>query len=126
MRGAVFVQPDLPGQQQCRLDVRGGRGVHADRCGLDLGVGQFNLPFFFAHHKHEGFGGCLRNDLDLERVGFRHDLAADQAVFLLGESQLLLFVSRAGHRCCDRCRIQGQSFVFVEQPDAQPRLAAVL
>ena len=59
-------------------------------------------------------------------MGFGNDLATDQAVFFLAERQLLLLVGRAGHRCRDRRRVQGQCFALVEKPDPQPRLAAIL
>ena len=126
MRGEVFVELDLTGQQKCRLDVGSGCCIHRDRGSLDLGVCQFNLAFFLAHHEHEALGGRLRDDLDLKCMGFGNDFLTDQAVFFLNESQLLLFVCQAGHRCGDRRGIQRQRLVLVEQPDTQPRLSTIL
>jgi hypothetical protein len=108
VRRAVFVQAYLPGKEQRRLDVGFDRIVQADGCSLDLGIGQFDLSFFLAHHEHERLCGSLRNDLDVERMGFGNDLSADQTVFFSGKRQFLLFICRAGHSCRDRCSIQGQ------------------
>ena len=125
MRRAVFVQAYLPGKEQRRLDVGFHRSVQADGCSLYLGIGQFDLSFFLAHHEHERLCGSLRNDLDVERMGFSNDLSADKTVFFSGKRQFLLFICRAGHSCRDRCSIQGPRFIFVGQPDSQSRLATV-
>jgi hypothetical protein len=125
VRGAIFVEADLAGQQQRRLDARSRCRVNADGCRLDLGIGQLDLAFFLAHHEHERLIALLRNDLDVKRVWFCHALAAHPPVLFLDERERLFFTRRPGNCCGDRGGALRQWLVLVEHPDAKARLAAV-
>ena len=126
MRSPVFIQTNFAWQLQSRLNARSTCRVDANGCGLDLCIAKLDLPFLLVQDEHEGLGGSLGNDADLERVWLGHHLAAHQAVLVRCKIEGLRLSGQARDGGADFGCIVWKRLIFAEQPDPQAWFASVL